>query len=164
MVHRVPPVLLIDPLEQREVDHKCEDQLVRVHQLQPLAQFVAQLAESQVGGLGRARHNQQEVADFGANTFSHLPDLVQCQEPGDGGLDSLLCQPAQGTRLSGESHRDQSLDAPGLDEIRQLVKLPPGVRSAAWGPESLDDAPVLEDGLEHAEIRLRRDVRQIGEL
>ena len=126
---------------------------------------MAQRAQRLVHDLGGAGGHEHHVAHLGLHSVGYRAHLLQREETRHRRAHLLLRQIVQGRAgFAGQRDGDQSLCAAGLGEVDQLVGLAAGVGGQAGRPEALYDAAARDRRLEHAKVRLRRDVRQVRKL
>ena len=162
VVHGVPPLLLLAPVEERKVHDEGEGQEVRIGETQASPHLVAQVAQGGVGGPRRSGDDEDHVADLGLGAVRDCTYLVQRQEARGRRPDHLLREGGERPLLAVEGYGHETLRPPSPDEIGELVHLAAGVGRAARRAESLDHAAGGDHRPEDAELRLRGYVRKVG--
>ena len=107
VMRRVPTPLPLVILEQWEIHYERKGYLVRVGELQPLSDLVAQRAQRGVGRLLRSGDYQYHVANLGVHAPGDVAHLIHAQEARRGGAYAVLSQVVHRAWLSleGDSYQ-----------------------------------------------------------
>ena len=163
MVDAVPALLVLAPLEEREVDDEAAGGDLRVGEVQARGHLAPQGVEGGAGDLRLVGDEDEEVAALGAGALRHALYQLHAQVAVHRRANVFRRQVVDAA-FAEEGDGYEPLAALVFDELRQAVDLAAGEgsaagrREAAYLPAGRDD--VAEDG----EVAGRAEVGDVDEL
>ena len=160
----VPALVLVVPLEQREVDDEGEVADGVVDQFETAAEFAAEGVEDFVRFVLAVGDDEQHVAAVGTGRAGHLARLLLGEElarPGTSRLPSLACRCSLRRRSCIETRPRPPYCWTKVVRSSTCLRLHVG---AAGYVEAADDAAAADDVAEDRELGVAEDIVEVDEL
>ena len=160
MMQRVPAPACGVPLHQREIGDEAVLQHGRVRQLEAAREFAADAVEHGRHHPRLARRQQHQIAGGSAAALADRPCVLYADVPQHRRAHVLL---RRLRRRGGVLNRDQPRRAHRAREVGEAVHLAPRERRAARHHNPPHPSAVGDGLAEHAERRLRGDLRAVAQ-
>ena len=154
MMPRVPALLLLVPLEQREIQHPAELEGILRDQVHAPRDFLPELVHRGLGDDLLVGDEEEQVARPGAHGGAHLRLDLRGDELGDRRIEAGLLDADPG----------QAFRAETADVLGQFVQPAPRQLAAARRADSEHFAACAGGGAEHLELALRGEFGHVVEL